>query len=285
MELSRLPPELLQKIFGHLSIDELQACKFVCKRLLTCVNGFNLNKLYLYRLKPYKDSGFFGDLKIFFNVRDFDDFNRFIFQPSGRCTPLAEFAGRAFLCNITELYLGDNVVIGSNSYDFLNNFQILKILRFGALLDKRLNQIKFRKKLVFPYLRTLSIQFSAKSKSAKVTIDAPCLKRLQVSSSLLSLQLPQSRHSLVYLSADQYKNWMDQMENLEQLRCDQIHTDFETSAIRWTKLKRFEVQDAAAVVRLRDLKRTRNDLHFEVYSDDLFIENLEVVSLLPHANQ
>lgn len=272
MEITSLPPELLQKIYRHLSIDELQACKLVCKRFLANVNGFRLNKLYLVRSEEYKGCGFFDDLKKLFNLRDFDEFERFIFQPSGRHFRLAEFSRRPFLCNITEFYLGDSVVIDSNNYDFLNNFQMLEVLRFGALLDEHFDQIKFRKKLVFSLLRVLFIQFSAESKSAKMTIDAPRLQRLSVTSGLVSLQLPQSLQSLTYLSADQYKNWMNNLSNLEWLRCHEVYTSFEANAVKWTKLRRFDVRDVDSVARLDELKRRRKDLNFEVYYDDFFID-------------
>ena len=288
MEVTKLPPEILQKIFQHLSIDELLACKLVCKRFLANVNGFHLNKLFLYRSEEYKQCGFFGDLKKFFDIRDFEDFDRFIFQPSGRYSRLVEFSRKKFLCNLTELYLGDNLVIDSGNYDFLNNFQMLEVLRFGALLDEHLDQIKFRKKLTFASLRALSIQFNGESKSAKITVDAPRLKRLSVTSGLVNLQLPQSLRSLVYLWADQYKNWMNQLENLECIRCLEAHTGFEANAIKWAKLRRFEVGEKVAVTRLKELKRRRKDLNFEVYYDDFYIEDLDLDSLslasLPHPN-
>lgn len=290
MEITKLPPELVQKIFRHLSLDELATCKLVCKRFLANVNGFNLDRLFLYRAEEYKNAGcpVCGDLKQFFNIRDMN-FDRFIFQPSGRHSRLAEFSRRTFLCSITELYLGDNLVVDSNNYDFLNNFQMLEVLRFGTLLDERFDQIKFRKKLVFAGLRELSIQFSADSKSTKMIIDAPRLRRLSVTSGLVNLQLPQSQRSLLHLSADQYKSWMNQLENLEVLRCHEVYTNFEAKAIKWIKLRRFAIGDGESVARLRELKRRRNELKFDVYYDDFYIENLDTDSLsllsLPHPSQ
>ena len=290
MEITKLPPELVQKIFRYLSLNELTACKLVCKRFLANVNGFNLGKLFLCRAEEYKNAGcpITSDFKQFFNFREMN-FDRLIFQPSGRHSRLAEFSRRTFLCSITELYLGDNVVIDANNYDFLNNFQMLEVLRFGALLDEYLDQIKFRKKLSFAGLRELSIQFSAESKSTKITIEAPRLRRLSVTTGLVNLQLPQSQRSLIYLSADQYKNWMNALENLEILRCHEVYTSFEANAVRWTKLRRFEVGDEESMTKLKELKRRRNELKFDVYYDDFYIEDLDASSLslfsLPHRSQ
>lgn len=149
---------------------------------------------------------------------------------------------------------------------------MLEVLRFGALLDEHFDQIKFRKKLVFSVLRELSIKFSVKLKSAKIAIDAPRLRRLSVTSGLVNLQLPQSLRSLTCLSADQYKNWMNNLENLQRFCCDEIYTSFEANAIKWTKLRRFEVRDPDAVARLKELKRRRKVFHFEIYYDDFYID-------------